>query len=145
MVCKTTPSTYTQNKVMKNYTLCWMTNFSSHRETFSMSNVKPIWRLYKFKNMYIYIFLYIVVIVTLTSELLNPHSIHFFPTPQGHRHVNWSKLGKIKYKVLQIISRNENEIYSNSDLDHWPLDPKLNRFLSLFIPYPLKKLTWYLI
>jgi len=33
-------------------TLCWMTTFSSHWETLSISNVEPKWRLYRFKKMF---------------------------------------------------------------------------------------------
>ena len=42
-------------KVIKNETLCWMSKRLSHRETFSMSSIKPIWRL-----LYIYIYTILV-------------------------------------------------------------------------------------
>jgi hypothetical protein len=47
----------------------------------------------------------------------------------------WSSLVKIQYTELKLSSRNhpvvKNSIYSNSDLDLWPNDPKINRVLSL--------------
>ena len=47
----------------------------------------------------------------------------------------WSSLVKIQYTELRLSCRNDpvikNSIYSNSDLDLWPNDPKINNVLPL--------------
>jgi hypothetical protein len=47
----------------------------------------------------------------------------------------WSSLVKIQYTELKLSCGNDpvvkNYIYSNSDLDLWPNDPKINRVLPL--------------
>ena len=54
------------------------------------------------------------------------------PLPQG---IMWPSLLKIQYTELKLLCGNDpvvkNYIYSNSDLDLWPNDPKINRVLSL--------------
>ena len=46
MVCKTTPSYKELNTALND-------KVSSHRETFSVSTVRPIWRLYKFNKTFV--------------------------------------------------------------------------------------------
>ena len=48
MVCKSTPRT--QNKVMKILNTSLNDNILSHRDTLSISKVKPIWRHNKFNK-----------------------------------------------------------------------------------------------
>ena len=52
-----------------------------------------------------------------------------------HRAIMWSSLVKIQFTELKLSCRNgpvvKNHIYSNSDLDLWPNDPKINRVLPL--------------
>ena len=52
-----------------------------------------------------------------------------------HRAIMWSSLVKIQYTELKLSCGNnpvvKNSIYSNSDLDCWPNDPKINRVLPL--------------
>ena len=47
----------------------------------------------------------------------------------------WPSLVKIQYTELKLLCRNDpvvrNSIYSNSDLDLGPNDPKINRVLPL--------------
>jgi hypothetical protein len=47
----------------------------------------------------------------------------------------WSCLVKIQYTELKLSCGNDpvvkNSIYSNSDIDLWPNDPKINRIISL--------------
>jgi hypothetical protein len=47
----------------------------------------------------------------------------------------WSSLVKIQYTELKLSCGNDpvvnNSIYSNSDLDLWPNDPKIYRIISL--------------
>ena len=56
----------------------------------------------------------------------------FFPF---HRGIMWSRLVKIQYTELKLSCGNDpvvkNSIYSNSDLDLRPNDPKINRVLPL--------------
>ena len=73
-----------------------------------------------------------IVTVTLTFDLMTPKYIGFFPF---HREIMWSSLVKIQYKELKLSCGNDpvvnNSIYSYGDLDLWPNDPKINRFLPL--------------
>ena len=70
--------------------------------------------------------------VTVTFDLMTPKYIRFFPF---QREIMWSSLVKIQYTELKLSCGNDpvvkNYIYSNSDLDLWPNDPKINRVLSL--------------
>jgi hypothetical protein len=63
---------------------------------------------------------------------MTPKYICFFPF---HRGIMWSRLVKIQYTELKLSCGNDpivkNYIYSNSDLDLWPNDPKINRVLPL--------------
>jgi hypothetical protein len=56
----------------------------------------------------------------------------FFPF---HREIMWTSLLKIQYTELKLSCGNDpvvkNYIYSNSDLDLWPNDPKIYRVLPL--------------
>ena len=56
----------------------------------------------------------------------------FFPF---HRGIMWPSLLKIQYTELKLSCGNDpvvkNSIYSNSDLDLWPNDPKINKILPL--------------
>ena len=56
----------------------------------------------------------------------------FFPF---YRAIMWSRLVKIQYIELKLSCGNDpvfkNSIYSNSDLELWRNDPKINRILPL--------------
>ena len=73
-----------------------------------------------------------IVMVTLTFDLMTPQKIGFFPF---HRGIRWPSLVKIQYTELMLSCGNDpvvkNYIYSNSDLDLWPNDPKINTVLPL--------------
>jgi hypothetical protein len=63
---------------------------------------------------------------------MTPTYIGFFPF---HRGIMWSSLVKIQYTEQKLSCGNDpvvkNYIYSNSDLDLCPNDPKINRILPL--------------
>jgi hypothetical protein len=73
-----------------------------------------------------------IVMVTLTFDLMTQQKIGFFPF---HRGIRWPSLVKIQYTELMLSCGNDpvvkNYIYSNSDLDLWPNDPKINTVLPL--------------
>ena len=61
----------------------------------------------------------------------NPKINRFFPFYRG---IMWPSLVKIQYTELKLCGNDpvvNNYIYSNSDLDLWPNDPKINRVLPL--------------
>ena len=62
----------------------------------------------------------------------DPNINRVLPLPQG---IMWPSLVKIQYTELKLSCGNDpvvkNYIYSNGDLDFWPNDPTINRFLSL--------------
>ena len=64
--------------------------------------------------------------------VITPKQIGFFPF---HRGIMWPSLVNIQYTELKLSCRNDpvikNYIHSNSDLDIWPNDPKINRVLPL--------------
>ena len=64
--------------------------------------------------------------------VITPKQIGFFPF---HRGIMWPSLVNIQYTELKLSCRNDpvikNYIHSNSDLDIWPNDPKINIVLPL--------------
>ena len=62
----------------------------------------------------------------------DPKINRVLPLPQG---IMWPSLVKIRYTLLKLSCGNDpnvrNYIYSNSDLDLWTNDPKINRVLPL--------------
>jgi hypothetical protein len=62
----------------------------------------------------------------------DPKINRVLPLPQG---IIWPSLVKFQYTELKLSCGNnpviKNYIYSNSDLDLWPNDPKINRVLPL--------------
>ena len=109
MVCKTTPST--QNKVIKHETRCWMTKFSSHRETFSMSNLYcGIHTLGQLSRLYVLILLeetnknrsthpHRVVILNIASKFsaqpCSPNQTHLLQWTNYQKNV----LGELKFHL----------------------------------------------
>jgi uncharacterized protein Usg len=65
----------------------------------------------------------------LTFDLITAKYIGFFPF---YREIMWPGLLKIQYTELQLSCGNDpvvkKYIYSNSDLDLWPNDPKIKGF-----------------